>query len=81
MTNRRPKHVVNVVGLKCPEPLMIVRNEVRQMKVGETVSVTATDPTTVRDFTKFCHYMGHQLVESKRANGRYQFVIRKGRKG
>ena len=57
---------------------MIVRNKVRQMKSGEAVSITATDPTTVRDFTNFCHFMGHQLVESKQADDRYLFVIRKG---
>ena len=72
------EHVVDAVGLKCPEPLMIVRNKVRQMTAGETVSVIATDPTTVRDFTNFCHYMGHQLVESKQDDDRYLFIIRKG---
>ena len=71
------EHAIDAVGLECPEPLMLVRNKVRQMAVGEAVSVTATDPSTVRDFTNFCRFMGHQLVESERANDRYLFVIRK----
>ena len=75
---QQTQHNVDAIGLHCPEPLMIVRNKVRQMASGETVSVIATDPSTVRDFTNFCRFMGHQLVESNRADDRYLFVIRKG---
>ena len=57
---------------------MIVRNRVRQMPSGASVSVTATDPSTVRDFTNFCRFMGHELVESAHDGEMYRFVIRKG---
>jgi len=56
---------------------MIVRNKVREMSPGETVSIIATDPTTARDFANFCHFMGHELVESKEDGDRLHFVIRK----
>ena len=70
-------HAIDAIGLVCPEPLMIVRNKVRNMAVGETISVLATDPSTVRDFTNFCRFMGHELVESSRDGERFLFVIRK----
>ena len=70
-------HAIDAVGLECPEPLMILRNKVRAMAVGETVSVVATDPSTVRDFTNFCRFMGHELAESSRDADRYRFTIRK----
>ena len=70
-------HAIDAVGLECPEPLMILRNKVRSMVVGETVSVVATDPSTVRDFTNFCRFMGHELAESSKHGDRYRFVIRK----
>lgn len=56
---------------------MIVRNKVREMSVGETVSIVATDPSTVRDFTNFCRFMGHDLVTSAQDGDRFLFVIRK----
>ena len=62
---------VDAVGLYCPEPLMLLRNTVR-------VSVVATDPSTVRDFTNFCRFMGHELVQSEHDGDRFLFVIRKG---
>ena len=71
-------YAIDAVGLECPEPLMIVRNKVRGMSVGETVSVVATDPSTVRDLSNFCRFMGHELVTSDREGERYRFVIRKG---
>ena len=74
-------HTIDAIGLVCPEPLMIVRNKVRGMAVGETVSVVATDPSTVRDFTNFCRFMGHDLARSTRDGELYRFVIRKGERG
>lgn len=70
-------HAIDAQGLECPEPLMILRNKVRSMVEGETVSVVATDPSTVRDFTNFCRFMGHELAESYRDGDRYRFTIRK----
>ncbi|MDE0040123.1 MAG: sulfurtransferase TusA [Gammaproteobacteria bacterium] len=70
-------HAIDAVGLECPEPLMILRNKVRGMAVGETVSVVATDPSTVRDFTNFCRFMGHEMAESSWDGNRYRFIIRK----
>lgn len=74
-------YAIDAVGLECPEPLMILRNKVRDMAEGETVAVVATDPSTVRDFTNFCRFMGHELAESARVGDRYRFVIRKRGKG
>ena len=74
-------HAIDAVDLVCPEPLMMVRNKVRAMSAGETVSVVATDPSAVRDFTNFCRFMGHELAESRRDGERFVFVIRKGRGG
>ncbi len=71
-------YAIDAKGLVCPEPLMIVRNKVREMASGETVSIVATDPSTVRDFTQFCRFMGHDLADSRRDGERYRFVIRKG---
>lgn len=75
---READHAVDAAGLGCPEPLMVVRNKVRAMASGETVAIVSTDPTTVRDFTHFCRFMGHELAFSERAGERFFFVIRKG---
>ena len=76
--HRAAAHVVDAVGLKCPEPLMLVRNQVRTAASGEAIAVIATDPTTVRDFANFCRFMRHELTFSEQRGERFLFVIRKG---
>lgn len=69
---------VDTKGLWCPEPLIIVRNKVREMGSGEELFIQATDPSTQRDFTNFCRFMGHELVQASENDGIFEFVIRKG---
>ncbi|ASP40437.1 sulfurtransferase TusA [Bacterioplanes sanyensis] len=65
-------------GLFCPEPVMMLHGQIDEMAVGQSIAVLATDPSTQRDFLKFCSFLGHELVCSKEVNGEYQFLIRKG---
>ncbi|MEZ5560781.1 MAG: sulfurtransferase TusA [Pseudomonadales bacterium] len=69
---------LDATGLVCPEPLMLVRNRVREMRSGAVLHVIATDPSTGRDFRNFCRFMGHEMVCETQSEGRYQFWIRKG---
>ena len=57
---------------------MIVRNRVREMSSGQSVRIVATDPSTHRDFTNFCRFMGHRLIHVSEHDGEYEFVITKG---
>lgn len=69
---------LDAMGLMCPEPLMIVRNRVREMATGQVLHVVATDPSTSRDFRNFCRFMGHDLLAEERAGERFEYWIRKG---
>jgi tRNA 2-thiouridine synthesizing protein A len=64
-------------GLRCPEPLMLVRNRLRAMAAGEVLFVVATDPTTMRDFADLCRFMGHAMLAHERADDEYRYWIRK----
>lgn len=64
-------------GLLCPEPVMLLHNKIRDMDVGEVVCVRATDPSTSRDIPKFCHFLGHQLVDQQHDDSEYLYFIRK----
>jgi len=64
-------------GLVCPEPLMLVRNRLRKMQSGEVLYVTATDPSTLRDFTSLCRFMGHRLLSHTSDAGVWRFWIQR----
>ena len=65
-------------GLRCPEPVMMVRKTIRQMQDGETLLIKADDPSTTRDIPSFCRFMDHQLVGQATEALPYQYLIRKG---
>ncbi|TKB46982.1 sulfurtransferase TusA [Ferrimonas sediminicola] len=72
------KHTLDAIGLRCPEPVMMVRKTVRNMAQGETLLITADDPSTTRDIPSFCRFMDHTLVACQTDQAPYQYLIRKG---
>lgn len=71
-------HTLDATGLYCPEPVMLLHNRIRDMAVGETLLVLATDPSTTRDVPKFCNFLGHPLLEQDELDGNYRYLLRKG---
>lgn len=71
-------HQLDALGLRCPEPVMMVRKAVRGMQTGETLLIIADDPATTRDIPGFCRFMEHQLLAQQTETLPYQFLIQKG---
>ncbi len=69
---------LNAEGLRCPEPVMMVRKTIRGMNDGEKLLVIADDPSTTRDIPSFCRFMDHQLLESQTSERPYEYLIVKG---
>lgn len=69
---------LDTTGLYCPEPIMLMHSRVRDMRVGETLKVIATDPATIRDIPKFCSFLGHELLDQAQAEETYLYFIRLG---
>lgn len=64
-------------GLFCPEPVMMLHNQIRDMQIGQVVEILATDPSTRRDFLKFCNFLEHELLLQEEVDGVYRFLIKK----
>ena len=72
------EHELDALGLRCPEPVMMIRKTVRNLADGQTLLIIADDPATVRDIPSFCQFMDHTLVASQTAQLPYQYLIKKG---
>ncbi|MGK0440443.1 MAG: tRNA 2-thiouridine synthesizing protein A [Pseudohongiellaceae bacterium] len=70
-------YVLDVTGLMCPEPVMMLHNKVRDVESGSIIKVIATDPSTQRDIPKFCSFLGHDLLEQQELDKQYVYFIRK----
>ena len=71
-------HQLDARGLRCPEPVMMVRKAVRHMEEGQTLLIIADDPATTRDIPGFCRFMEHTLLASDTENLPYRYLLRKG---
>ncbi|MBT0587912.1 sulfurtransferase TusA [Alteromonas oceanisediminis] len=69
---------LNAIGMRCPEPVMMVRLQIRKMAEGERLAVVADDPSTTRDIPSFCRFMHHTLVGSDAHEAPFRYVIQKG---
>jgi tRNA 2-thiouridine synthesizing protein A len=76
--NKENIQELDTLGLRCPEPVMMVRKTVRKMQEGELLTVIADDPATTRDIPSFCRFMEHTLVEADTEKVPYRYLIRKG---
>ncbi|ATC92862.1 sulfurtransferase TusA [Pseudoalteromonas tunicata] len=71
-------HILDAIGLRCPEPVMMIRGTIRKMQPNETVLILADDPSTTRDIPSFCRFMDHTLVAVQTEQIPFQYVIKKG---
>ena len=49
----------------------------KEVPVGGTLEVLATDPGAVADFQAFCRTTGNELVEHSEDGGVYRFMIKR----
>lgn len=80
MTNNTPAQQLDALGLRCPEPVMVIRKTVRKLQAGDILEIIADDPATTRDIPSFCRFMEHQLLEAQIDTIPYRYVIQKGTK-
>lgn len=65
-------------GLACPLPVLKTRRLLRKMAEGDVLTVEATDPASVIDFTHFCNTTENEMVEQSEVDGVFTYVIRRG---
>jgi len=70
-------HTLDAIGLRCPEPVMMVRLNIRKISSGETILVMCDDLSTTRDIPSFCRFMEHELVAKQVEEKPYLYVIKK----
>ncbi len=72
-------HFLDAIGLRCPEPVMMVRKSIRKIAEQETLLIEADDPSTTRDIPSFCRFMEHELIAQQIDQKPFQYLIKKGK--
>jgi len=69
--------VLDVKGMNCPIPILKAKKALKDMAMGSTLEILATDPGAVKDFEAFCRTTGNELVSSDQEADVYRFVIKR----
>jgi tRNA 2-thiouridine synthesizing protein A len=68
---------IDVKGLNCPLPILRAKKALSELESGQILKVTATDPSSVKDFAAFCKQTGNALISSVETAADFVFVIAK----
>jgi tRNA 2-thiouridine synthesizing protein A len=69
--------VLDAKGLNCPLPILKAKKALKDVPVGGTLEILATDPGAVADFQAFARATGNELLEHSEEGGVYRFLLRK----
>ncbi|SHE21330.1 sulfurtransferase TusA family protein [methanotrophic endosymbiont of Bathymodiolus puteoserpentis (Logatchev)] len=59
--------------LLCPMPVIRTQDRVKQLQIGDVLSVTCTDPGVMQDIPAWCRINGHKVLETQADD--YQYII------
>ena len=68
---------LDVQGLSCPLPVLKANKALRSLAPGDKLTVLATDPASVADFSAYARETGHAILSFSESQGIYRFVLRK----
>lgn len=82
MASITPDHVLDVVGFKCPMPVLKTKIQFKTMKEGETVEVITDDPGSRKDLPAWADKTGNRVISSKEnGDGTFHFLLEKPENG
>ena len=74
---KKPDRELDCLGLYCPEPVFRTRQEIDKLATGQVLEVIADDPAAEEDIKRLVQRLGQQLLELRKENNRFRFLIKK----
>lgn len=75
--SENPDKILDCLGLYCPEPVFRTRLALDEIKIGQTLEVTADDPAAEEDLKRLVKRLGHEVVNLESDDDQVKFLIRK----
>ena len=69
---------INALGRKCPIPIIMLAERIREVPVGQVVAVLADDPATQTDVPAWCMLKSQEFVTATELPGQgWTFLVRR----
>ena len=72
-----PDAELDCVGLYCPMPISMTRQEIDKIEVGQVLKVEADDPAAEEDIKRWAKRTGNEILKLEKEGPILTFLIRK----
>jgi tRNA 2-thiouridine synthesizing protein A len=73
----QPLLTINALGRKCPIPIIMLAEQIRDVPVGAVIAVLADDPAAYTDIPAWCGMKSHEFVFRSELDSGWAFGIRR----
>lgn len=68
---------LDCVGLYCPMPISMTKEEIEKIGVGQVLKVEADDPAAEEDIMRWAKRTGHEVVRFEKNGNLLTFYLRR----
>jgi tRNA 2-thiouridine synthesizing protein A len=73
----RPSLTLDALGKKCPIPIIMLADRIRDVTIGQTIEVLADDPAAKTDVPAWCVLKSHEFVGAADLAAGWSFLVRR----
>jgi tRNA 2-thiouridine synthesizing protein A len=68
---------IDCVGLYCPMPIAMTKEEIDKIDIGQILKVQADDPAAEEDITRWAKRTGHEIMKFTKEGTLLTFFIKR----
>jgi tRNA 2-thiouridine synthesizing protein A len=72
-----PSLTLDALGKKCPVPIIMLADRIRDVPVGQMIEVLADDPAAKTDLPAWCVLKSHEFVAAADRPAGWSFLVRR----
>jgi tRNA 2-thiouridine synthesizing protein A len=76
-TRPAPALVIDALGRKCPIPIIMLAERIRDVPIGEMIAVLADDPAAKTDVPAWCTMKSQEFVTTTDLPRGWSFLIKR----
>jgi tRNA 2-thiouridine synthesizing protein A len=75
--SQRPALTLDALGKKCPVPIIMLADRIREVPIGQTVEVLADDPAARTDVPAWCTLKSQEFLGAADLPVGWSFLVRR----
>jgi len=72
-----PTLTLDALGKKCPIPIIMLADRIREVRVGQTIAVLADDPAAKTDLPAWCALKSQEFIRADDLPVGWSFLVRR----